>query len=190
MMMFACFLSVNTHCHADHITGTGLLKKNVFGLKSAISKHSGAAADIQLSEGDRITFGKHVLKTSHKRIQKPIMLFSAVDRRWLGIVVYQSEWDVKCRWSYHYLVITLTFDLFSIWRCWRLLDTQTVVWRMLLKITVWPSPVTLCSSEAADGLTFNKVQHWIITLHFISLSLNLSLYLYCTLWYSLYIVTR
>ncbi|KTF81758.1 hypothetical protein cypCar_00033267 [Cyprinus carpio] len=55
------FSAVNTHCHADHITGTGLLKKKVFGLKSAISKHSGAAADIQLSEGDRISFGKHCL---------------------------------------------------------------------------------------------------------------------------------
>ncbi|KAA0702588.1 Persulfide dioxygenase ETHE1, mitochondrial [Triplophysa tibetana] len=54
-------VAVNTHCHADHITGTGLLKKNVFGLKSAISKHSGAAADIQLSDGDSITFGKHNL---------------------------------------------------------------------------------------------------------------------------------
>ncbi|KAI7806107.1 persulfide dioxygenase ETHE1, mitochondrial [Triplophysa rosa] len=54
-------VALNTHCHADHITGTGLLKKKVFGLKSAISKHSGAAADIQLSDGDRITFGKHNL---------------------------------------------------------------------------------------------------------------------------------
>lgn len=54
-------VAVNTHCHADHITGTGLLKKKVFGLKSAISKFSGATADILLSEGDNITFGKHCL---------------------------------------------------------------------------------------------------------------------------------
>lgn len=54
-------LAVNTHCHADHITGTGLLKKRVSGLKSAISKQSGATADILLSEGDKITFGKHCL---------------------------------------------------------------------------------------------------------------------------------
>ncbi|XP_046884498.1 persulfide dioxygenase ETHE1, mitochondrial-like isoform X1 [Hypomesus transpacificus] len=54
-------LAVNTHCHADHITGTGQLKKRVFGLKSAISKHSGATADILLSEGDKISFGKHYL---------------------------------------------------------------------------------------------------------------------------------
>ncbi|KAM6967820.1 persulfide dioxygenase ETHE1, mitochondrial [Aplochiton taeniatus] len=54
-------LAVNTHCHADHITGTGLLKQRVFGLKSAISRHSGAAADVQLSDGDKLTFGKHYL---------------------------------------------------------------------------------------------------------------------------------
>ncbi|XP_014327823.2 persulfide dioxygenase ETHE1, mitochondrial-like [Xiphophorus maculatus] len=54
-------IAVNTHCHADHVTGTGLMKKQIQGLKSAISKHSGASADIQLSEGDNITFGKHCL---------------------------------------------------------------------------------------------------------------------------------
>ncbi|XP_051576190.1 persulfide dioxygenase ETHE1, mitochondrial-like [Myxocyprinus asiaticus] len=54
-------VAANTHCHADHITGTGRLKKNVFGLKSAISKHSGANADILLSDGDQIIFGKHCL---------------------------------------------------------------------------------------------------------------------------------
>ncbi|XP_069393209.1 persulfide dioxygenase ETHE1, mitochondrial [Paralichthys olivaceus] len=54
-------VAVNTHCHADHITSTGLMKKRLAGLKSAISKFSGAAADILLSEGDRILFGKHYL---------------------------------------------------------------------------------------------------------------------------------
>lgn len=54
------FLIVNTHCHADHITSTGLMKKRLIGLKSAISKFSGASADIFLSEGDKIPFGKHV----------------------------------------------------------------------------------------------------------------------------------
>ncbi|MEQ2180833.1 Ethylmalonic encephalopathy 1 [Goodea atripinnis] len=55
------FLIVNTHCHADHITSSGLMKKRVAGLKSAISKFSGASADILLSEGDKIAFGKHYL---------------------------------------------------------------------------------------------------------------------------------
>ncbi|KAM6994286.1 persulfide dioxygenase ETHE1, mitochondrial [Tautogolabrus adspersus] len=54
-------VAVNTHCHADHITSTGLMKKRLLGLKSAISKFSGATADILLSEGDKITFGKHHL---------------------------------------------------------------------------------------------------------------------------------
>lgn len=54
-------VAVNTHCHADHITSTGLMKKRLVGLKSAISKFSGASADIHLSEGDKIPFGKHHL---------------------------------------------------------------------------------------------------------------------------------
>ncbi|XP_047218045.1 persulfide dioxygenase ETHE1, mitochondrial-like isoform X2 [Girardinichthys multiradiatus] len=54
-------LAVNTHCHADHITSSGLMKKRVSGLKSAISKWSGASADILLSEGDKLAFGKHYL---------------------------------------------------------------------------------------------------------------------------------
>ncbi|KAG5855988.1 hypothetical protein ANANG_G00002930 [Anguilla anguilla] len=54
-------VAANTHCHADHITGTGLLKKKLYGCKSAISRLSGANADILFSEGDHITFGKHAL---------------------------------------------------------------------------------------------------------------------------------
>ncbi|XP_029928474.1 persulfide dioxygenase ETHE1, mitochondrial [Myripristis murdjan] len=54
-------LAVNTHCHADHITSTGLMKKRLPGLKSAISKFSGASADVHLSDGDKINFGKHHL---------------------------------------------------------------------------------------------------------------------------------
>lgn len=62
-LFFPLCVTVNTHCHADHITSTGLMKKRLVGLKSAISKFSGAAADILLSENDKITFGKHVRKT-------------------------------------------------------------------------------------------------------------------------------
>jgi sulfur dioxygenase len=42
---------VNTHCHADHITGTGLIKQRLSEVKSVISKHSGAKADIHIVEG-------------------------------------------------------------------------------------------------------------------------------------------
>ena len=50
---------VNTHAHADHITGTGLLKKKIPGFQSVISESSGAVADIKIKHGDKITFGNH-----------------------------------------------------------------------------------------------------------------------------------
>mmetsp|Transcript_12859 Transcript_12859/g.18891 ORF Transcript_12859/g.18891 Transcript_12859/m.18891 type:complete len:249 (+) Transcript_12859:162-908(+) len=48
---------VNTHAHADHITGTGILKTKVDGLKSIISAASDAKADIHKKHGDKIHFG-------------------------------------------------------------------------------------------------------------------------------------
>ena len=53
---------LNTHVHADHITGTGLLKKLVPEIKSVISKVSGAMADIFVENGSIINFGKHQLE--------------------------------------------------------------------------------------------------------------------------------
>jgi len=53
---------INTHVHADHITGTGLLKKLVPGCLSVISKPSGAKADRHVSHGDTIEFGQHKLE--------------------------------------------------------------------------------------------------------------------------------
>ncbi|GMH34157.1 hypothetical protein BSKO_01991 [Bryopsis sp. KO-2023] len=53
--------AINTHCHADHVTGTGKLKKLLPGLKSGISAASGAAADIHYQPGDQIQFGSFQL---------------------------------------------------------------------------------------------------------------------------------
>ena len=53
-----CAVLVNTHMHADHITGTGELKKLVPDVKSVISKASGAQADVKIADGHTITFGK------------------------------------------------------------------------------------------------------------------------------------
>merc|ERR1711915_423491 len=52
---------LNTHVHADHITGTGRLKKLVPGVQSVISAKSGAEADVLVNDGDRITFGRQSL---------------------------------------------------------------------------------------------------------------------------------
>ncbi|PIN16650.1 Glyoxylase [Handroanthus impetiginosus] len=49
--------AINTHVHADHVTGTGLLKSKVPGVKSIISKASNAKADLFIEPGDKIIFG-------------------------------------------------------------------------------------------------------------------------------------
>ncbi|XP_063982423.1 persulfide dioxygenase ETHE1, mitochondrial isoform X1 [Diachasmimorpha longicaudata] len=53
--------ALNTHMHADHITGTGKLKTLVPGCKSVISRSSGARADLLLDPEDRVQFGRHIL---------------------------------------------------------------------------------------------------------------------------------
>ncbi|XP_010552160.1 PREDICTED: persulfide dioxygenase ETHE1 homolog, mitochondrial [Tarenaya hassleriana] len=49
--------AMNTHVHADHVTGTGLIKSKVPGVKSLISKASGSKADKFLEPGDKVSFG-------------------------------------------------------------------------------------------------------------------------------------
>jgi glyoxylase-like metal-dependent hydrolase (beta-lactamase superfamily II) len=53
--------TLETHVHADHITGAWLLKTRL-GSKIALSKDSGAAgADVYLNPGDQVRFGtRHV----------------------------------------------------------------------------------------------------------------------------------
>ncbi|XP_032688696.1 persulfide dioxygenase ETHE1, mitochondrial isoform X2 [Odontomachus brunneus] len=53
--------ALNTHMHADHITGTGRLKTLLPGCKSMISRRSGAQADILLEQFDQVQFGRHHL---------------------------------------------------------------------------------------------------------------------------------
>ena len=50
--------TLETHVHADHVTGAWLLKRKL-GSRIALSAQSGAAgADIYLKPGDRVSFGK------------------------------------------------------------------------------------------------------------------------------------
>lgn len=58
---FNLVYAVNTHCHADHISGTSVLKRKVKGLRSVISKASLAKADEKIGHGDEIHFGnRHI----------------------------------------------------------------------------------------------------------------------------------
>ncbi|XP_052208559.1 persulfide dioxygenase ETHE1 homolog, mitochondrial isoform X1 [Diospyros lotus] len=54
--------AINTHVHADHVTGTGLIKTKAPGVKSIISKASNAKADLFVEPGDRIYFGNFFLE--------------------------------------------------------------------------------------------------------------------------------
>jgi len=58
---FTLKYAMNTHMHADHITGTGKLKKLVPGCRSLISRASGAQADVLVDESDVVQFGSHCL---------------------------------------------------------------------------------------------------------------------------------
>ncbi|MET0387740.1 MAG: MBL fold metallo-hydrolase [Polyangiales bacterium] len=53
---------LETHVHADHVTGSGLLRDH-FGAKTVVAERSGVVcADWQVKQGDNITFGQHTLE--------------------------------------------------------------------------------------------------------------------------------
>lgn len=53
---------MNTHVHADHVTGTGVLKGMIPECRSVIAKSSGARADILVEPGSSVVFGRHSLE--------------------------------------------------------------------------------------------------------------------------------
>ena len=55
-------LVLNTHCHADHVSGSGELKRRIPGLRSAIAAASGARCDVPLAHGDVVRFGSLALE--------------------------------------------------------------------------------------------------------------------------------
>jgi sulfur dioxygenase len=59
---FTLKYALNTHMHADHVTGTGYLKQLLPGTKSVISSSSGARADKFLHPDEKVDFGRHVLQ--------------------------------------------------------------------------------------------------------------------------------
>ncbi|KAM5580082.1 hypothetical protein ABKV19_009694 [Rosa sericea] len=54
--------AMNTHVHADHVTGTGLIKSKLDGVKSVISRASKSKADHLIEAGDKIYFGDMFLE--------------------------------------------------------------------------------------------------------------------------------
>ncbi|CAI4221865.1 unnamed protein product [Auanema sp. JU1783] len=54
--------AINTHVHADHITGTFALREFFPKIKSCVSAVSGGKADILLNDNDVINFGNETLE--------------------------------------------------------------------------------------------------------------------------------
>lgn len=53
---------LETHAHADHVTGAGLMKERSDAL-TATGRHSGVScADVQLAHGDTLVFGNEVIR--------------------------------------------------------------------------------------------------------------------------------
>lgn len=53
---------LETHVHADHVTGSGLLREH-FGAKSVVSERAGVVcSDLQVKQGDTIRFGRYALE--------------------------------------------------------------------------------------------------------------------------------
>ncbi|PAA46443.1 hypothetical protein BOX15_Mlig008923g1, partial [Macrostomum lignano] len=55
--------AINTHLHADHVTGTGRLKALLPGCRSVISGAYKARADVHIEDGTKIDFGRLQLET-------------------------------------------------------------------------------------------------------------------------------
>ena len=54
--------AINTHCHADHITGSGLLARKLSGCQSMIAAAAGAEANVKLEDGQRIYMGERFIE--------------------------------------------------------------------------------------------------------------------------------
>lgn len=54
---------LDTHIHADHVTGAGKIRSSRSGLKTAVPKKANVpCADLQLQEGDEIRFGRFTIQ--------------------------------------------------------------------------------------------------------------------------------
>ena len=96
--------TLDTHVHADHVTGAWLLKKRLGG-KIAVSAASGAeGADMRLADGDRIGFGgRHITALATLPISDYASAgrFSASIRIWSKGTALAAAWITMAASSNH-----------------------------------------------------------------------------------------
>lgn len=57
--------SLETHVHADHVTGSGVIRERL-GCQTGASSAAGVpCADVQLTDGKRLKFGRHTIEARH-----------------------------------------------------------------------------------------------------------------------------
>ena len=68
--------TLNTHCHADHITGSGTIKTKNNEIKSVLGSYNDCKADIKVKEGDQIKCGSITLKVMYYNLEHSTFCFS------------------------------------------------------------------------------------------------------------------
>lgn len=121
---------MNTHVHADHVTGSGLLKKRIPGLRSVLGAPSRGRADVYLKHGDVLRCG--------------------------GIAIEARNTPGHtngCMYSTAFFPLTLHFhSLLQLNESF--LIVNRCVGRSSITNTASCSPATRCSFAAADAPTF------------------------------------
>ena len=106
---------VNTHMHADHITGTGRLKRLVPGTRSVISAAAGADADLKLADGDTVKFGALELevRSTPGHTEGMWVRISAPASVWWWSVFFFGGGGVIFGWKRTRLIGAVTLGLWS-----------------------------------------------------------------------------
>ncbi|OIT00302.1 persulfide dioxygenase ethe1 -like, mitochondrial [Nicotiana attenuata] len=79
--------AINTHVHADHVTGSGFIKTKLPDVKSIISKASNAKADLFVEPGDKIHFGDIFLEEAIASLEQ----LGAAKEAWPPLVLRGEE---------------------------------------------------------------------------------------------------
>ncbi|KAL5581240.1 hypothetical protein UlMin_013682 [Ulmus minor] len=104
--------AMNTHVHANHVIGTGLIKSTVPSVKSIISKASQSKTDLLIEAGDKIYIGDLFLEICEFHAKASIVTITGTQQRFCQQSCLYN--NVICKISHHtiFQVIYTFFSLF------------------------------------------------------------------------------